>query len=81
MYLVLALNYLKMASSEDWVHTDPLAFGGPRPVYTLRYLERSICISPSMNVPCLLSLRGPWALKGLLYPYFGVYVITYHRDT
>ena len=22
-----------------WVHTDPLAFGGPRPVYTLRYLE------------------------------------------
>ena len=36
--------YIKISTGTQgpplrWVHTDPLAFGGPRPVYTLRYLE------------------------------------------
>ena len=29
-------------SANSFIFTDALAFGGPRPVYTLRYLERSI---------------------------------------
>eukprot|EP00438_Fugacium_kawagutii_P034388 Skav207723 [mRNA] locus=scaffold362:59235:64113:- [translate_table: standard] len=45
VYTCLSVSYFKMAVSgnqrpgNQWVHTDPLAFGGPRPVYTLRYLE------------------------------------------
>lgn len=53
VYTCLSVSYFKMAvSGNQWVHTDPLAFGGPRPVYTLRYLEWSIAM------PLLISLSG-----------------------
>jgi len=52
-YTCLSVSYFKMAvSGNQWVHTDPLAIGGPRPVYTLRYLEWSIAM------PLLISITG-----------------------
>jgi len=53
VYTCLSVSYFKMAvSGNQWVHTDPLAIGGPRPVYTLRYLEWSIAM------PLLISISG-----------------------
>ena len=45
---VLGANYCIMPKARDlWIRTDRFSFGGPRPVYTLRYVERSICILAS----------------------------------
>lgn len=53
LYLVLVVNYLMMAvSANSFVFTDALAFGGPRPVYTLRYLERSIGLPLLLAISC-----------------------------
>ncbi|CAJ1375606.1 unnamed protein product [Effrenium voratum] len=51
VYVCLSVSYFKMAiSGNQWVHTDPFAAGGARPVYTLRYLEWSICMPLLMAV-------------------------------
>lgn len=53
LYLVLVVNYLMMAvSANSFIFTDALAFGGPRPVYTLRYLERSIGLPLLRAISC-----------------------------
>ncbi|CAE8689834.1 unnamed protein product, partial [Polarella glacialis] len=45
IYTILAGFYIAMLSwGGDAAHTDNLAFGGPRPVYTLRYVEWSIVV-------------------------------------
>mmetsp|Transcript_87229 Transcript_87229/g.241935 ORF Transcript_87229/g.241935 Transcript_87229/m.241935 type:complete len:1428 (-) Transcript_87229:90-4373(-) len=53
VYGVLTMAYMTMALDVGHVvHTDLLAWGGPRPVYTLRYLEWSIV------VPFLMLISG-----------------------
>ncbi|CAE7230559.1 PSR1 [Symbiodinium natans] len=53
IYLQLLLSYLLMRSSGDFmVHSDMLCYGGPRPVYTIRYLQWSL------NVPLLMLVSG-----------------------
>lgn len=53
VYGVLSLMYSIMACDLGHVvHIDPLAWGGSRPVFTLRYLEWSIC------VPILMAISG-----------------------
>ncbi|CAE8626789.1 unnamed protein product [Polarella glacialis] len=60
VYSALAVSYCFMSTDQfDLVHTDPLAFGGSRPVYTMRYIEWSIC------VPLLMCLSGSYRKEQL----------------
>jgi len=53
VYAMLSLSYFKMAlKPSEWVHTDPLAVGGPRPVFTLRYVEWGVCMSLLLALSC-----------------------------
>jgi len=52
-YIMLAISYFIMHVFGDMmVHTDELCIGGPRPVYTIRYLQWFF------NVPMLMMVSG-----------------------
>ncbi|CAE7864266.1 arcB [Symbiodinium necroappetens] len=52
-YIVLAISYFMMhVFGGMMVHTDELCIGGPRPVYSIRYIQWCI------NVPMLMMVSG-----------------------